>query len=174
LDDFSRNFSNLIFDDCLFHSCEISKDVHPDNIPHFNNCLFGVMDGYFGMADLPKNFVTPDISTFSLAAETSTQILHADIPEGLKILLMVLRKLFLQPGTGRQESAFYRGAIDSRGARVVPEVLKLLAKQGLAEECRYRGKDLWLPNRRESARVRKILSSPMTSTDGLVKEARNL
>lgn len=174
LDDFSRDFSNLIFDDCLFHSCEISKDVHPDNIPHFNNCLFGVMDGYFGIDDLPKHFVNPDISTFALTAETSAQILHSDIPEGLKILLMVLRKLYLQPGTGRQESAFYRGAVDSRGTRLIPEVLKLLAQQGLVEELRYRGKDLWLPNRRESARVRRILSSPMTSTDALVRDARTL
>lgn len=174
LDDFSRNFSGLVFDDCLFHVCEISKDVHPDNIPHFNNCLFGTIDGYFGLSDMPSKFFKPDVSSFSLAAETSTQILHADIPEGLKILLMVLRKLFLQPGTGRQESAFYRGAIDSRGARLVPEILKLLAKQGLAEEHRYRGKDLWLPNRRESSRVRKILSSPMSSSDNLVKDARSL
>jgi len=174
LDDATRQLSNLIFDDCLFHMCEISKDVPPTNIPQFNNCLFGVLDGYFGKDDLPKNFVNPDISEFALAAETSAQILHADIPEGLKILLVVLRKLYLQSGAARQESAFYRGAIDSRSAHLVPEVLKLLAKQGLAEEVRHRGKDLWLPNRKESARVRKILSSPMTSSDDLVSEAKSL
>jgi len=174
LDDFSRNFSNLIFENCLFNACEVSKDMHPDNIPHFNRCLFGTLDGYFGPSDLPKNFSQCEISSFSLAGETSAQILHTDIPEGLKILLTVLRKLFLQPGSGRQEAAFYRGAIDSRGARLVPEVLSLLSKQKIAEKNRYRGKDLWLPNRRESSRVRRILASPMTSDDILVSEAREL
>jgi hypothetical protein len=97
-----------------------------------------------------------------------------DIPEGLKILLTVLKKLFLQPGSGRQEGAFYRGAIDSRGARLVPEVLALLSKQKIAEKTRIRGKDMWLPNRSESARVRKVLASPMTSDDPIVREAREL
>jgi hypothetical protein len=158
----------------LFHVCEISKDVHPDNIPKFKNCLFGALDGYFGASDLPRNFVDCEISSYSLTNETSAQILHSDIAEGLKILLTVLKKLFLQPGSGRQEAAFYRGAIDSRGARLVPEILALLSKQKVAEKTRYRGKDLWLPNRRESARVRKILTSPMTSDDALVREARLL
>jgi hypothetical protein len=174
LDDFSRSFSNILFEDCLFHTCEVSKDIHSDNIPKFKSCLFGVLDGYFGANDLPKNFVDCEVSSYSLANETSAQILHSDISEGLKILLTVLKKLFLQPGSGRQEAAFYRGAIDSRGARLVPEVLALLSKQKVAEKARYRGKDLWIPNRRESARVRKILTSPMISDDILVHEARLL
>src|SRR5262249_5092773 len=125
-------------------------------------------------SDLPKNFINCEISAFSLDVETSAKIMRSDIPEGLKILLTVLRKLFLQPGSGRQEAAFYRGVIDSRAERLVPEVLGLLLKQGLAESFRYRGKDLWRPNRRESARVRKILASPMTSADSLVQEAKVL
>lgn len=174
LDDFSRSFSNLVFNDCLFHSCEISKDVHPNNVPQFNRCLFGVVDGYFGLSDLPKNFNGCDISSFALGGDTGAQILHSNIPEGLKILLTVLRKLFLQPGAGRQENAFFRGAMDARGIRLVPEVLALLAKQQIAEKTRWRGKDLWIPNRHESSRVRRILASPMTSDDSLIREARVL
>jgi len=174
LDDFSRKFSSLIFQDCLFSNCEISKDVRWENLPQFSRCLFGVLDGFFGASDLPKNFHECEISTFTLGGNTAAQIFHSDIPEGLKILLTVLRKLFLQPGAGRQQAAFYRGAIDSRAERLIPEVLALIAKHDIAERARYRGRDLWLPNRKESSRVRQILAAPMSSVDPIIKAAREL
>ncbi|QWG14286.1 hypothetical protein KMZ29_06270 [Bradyrhizobium sediminis] len=174
IDDFSRKFSNLIFQDCLFNTCEISRDVHPDNLPQFEKCVFGTLDGFFGGSDLPMNFRDCDVSSFVLGGNTAAQILHLDIPEGLKILLTVLRKLFLQPGSGRQEAAFYRGALDSRAERIVPEVLNLIARFSIAEKSRYRGLDLWRPNRTETFRVRQILAAPMTSPDPLVKAAREL
>lgn len=174
IDDFSRKFSNLTFQDCLFSTCEISKDVHVDNLPQFQRCLFGTLDGYFGSSDLPDKFKDCDISSFTLGGNTAAQILHSDLPEGLKILLTVLKKLFLQPGAGRQQAAFYRGAIDSRAERIVPEVLALVAKHDVAEKVRHRGRDLWIPNRRETSRVRQILAAPMTSTDPLIKAAREL
>lgn len=174
LDDYSRKFSNIVFQDCLFNACEISKDVHPENLPQFQQCLFGALDGYFGTSDLPKNFKDCDVSTFVLGGNTAAQILHSDLPEGLKILLTVLKKLFLQPGAGRQQAAFYRGAIDSRAERIVPEVLALVAKHDVAEKVRHRGRDLWIPNRRETSRVRQILAAPMSSTDPMVKAARDI
>jgi hypothetical protein len=151
-----------------------STSVHADNLPQFESCLFGVLDGYFGPSDLPRNFKDCDISSFVLGGNTAAQIMHSDLPEGLKILLTVLRKLFLQPGAGRQQAAFYRGAIDARAERIIPEVLALVAKHDLAEKARYRGRDLWLPNRREAARVRQILAAPMTSEDPIIKAAREL
>lgn len=174
IDDFTRKFSNLIFQDCLFSNCEISKDVHWENLPQFSKCLFGTLDGYFGSTDLPKNFVQCEVSTFALGGNTAAQILHSNLPEGLKILLTVLKKLFLQPGAGRQQAAFYRGAIDPRAERLVPEILSLIAKHSIAEKTRYRGRDLWLPNRKESSRVRQMLAAPMTSTDPLIAAAKEL
>lgn len=174
IDDFSRKFSNLIFQDCLITTCEISRNVHPDNLPIFSECIIGNLDGYFGASDLPKNFKDCDITSFTLTGNTTAQILHLEIPEGLKILLTVLRKLFLQPGSGRQESAFYRGALDSRAERIVPEVLDLIARYNIAEKSRYRGLDLWRPVRSETFRVRQILAAPMTSGDPLVKAAKEI
>jgi hypothetical protein len=174
IDDYSRKLSYIHFHDCLFHHAEVSRDIHPDNLPTFRRCLFGTLDGYFGPHDLPSHFIDCDVAEFSMGAQTSAQILGADIPEGLKILLTILRKLFLQPGSGRQETAFYRGAMDSRGSRLVPEVLSLISKHKIAERVRHRGKDIWLPNRSQTGRVHKMLNAPMTSVDSLVSEARDL
>jgi hypothetical protein len=174
IDDFSRKFSNIIFQDCLFSTCEISRNVHSENLPRFEKCLFGTLDGFSGPTDLPANFRDCDVSSFALGGTTAAQIMHSDAPEGLKVLLTVLRKLCLQPGSGRQQAAFYRGPLDARAERLVPEVLALVARSDLAEKTRHRGRDLWIPNRRETSRVRQILAAPMTSTDSIVKAAREL
>jgi hypothetical protein len=174
IDDFSRDFSSIEFSDCLFSELEVSQDVPKSRLPMFNRCIIGTVDGFFGSTDLPSNFSKCDVTNFAFGSTTAAEIMRADIPEGLKLLMTVLRKLFLQKGAGRQENALYRGAIDARSRRLIPEIMQVVARHGIAEYSRYRARDSWLPNRAETDRVRKILRQPMTSNDPLVLEIRNL
>ena len=94
---------------------------------------------------------------------------NSSLATGAKVLLTTLRKLYLQRGAGRKESALYRG-FDHRDRRLVPEVLGLIASAGLAVKGRAGDATIWLPVRAETARVRRILAAPTTCDDPLVAE----
>ena len=90
------------------------------------------------------------------------------------MLLTVLKKIYLQSGSGRKENALHRG-LDHHSRRLVPDVLRLLQTDGLISKYK-RGGDLtiWIPDRAFMARVAKIIASPSACGDPLLVKAADL
>ncbi len=161
--------SRLCFQSCFFVSVGLDSDVSEDCLPRFQGCYIGELDGRISRSDLPVGAFDEDcvIDEFMATADTTDDILSLDLPLGTKVLLTILKKLFQRRGSGRRESALNRG-LDHRSRRVVPEILKLLEANHVVIRYRKGETTIWLPDRRSTKRVGRIVSSPTASTDPLV------
>jgi hypothetical protein len=161
------DLAGIEFRDCMFKLLEVEGAVDPTRLPRFVNCYFGQIDGRLGDKDLPLGFEDCMFEAFTESAATNSAILGSSLATGTKVLLTVLRKLYLQRGAGRREAALFRG-LDHRDRRLVPEVLGLISASGLAVRARTGETTIWQPVRAQTARVRRLLAAPNLSTDALV------
>ena len=91
----------------------------------------------------------------------------------VRVLLTILRKLYLQGGSGRKENAFTRGMSNSAG-RFVDSLLEIVRREGLATVGTYGANKVWQPVRSQRPRVRRLLESPTATSDPALLEAAKL
>jgi hypothetical protein len=162
--------SEIEFQEVIIKTFALSPSVPSANLPIFVGCLIQELEGRTGQSDLPPgHFNNCDVEVFANAAATNTDVLRLDLPSGEKVLLTILRKLYLQKGRGRRENGLSRG-LDLSDRHLVPKVLKTLRKEGFVAEARYSDQSVWLPIRSADKRERahRILASPHQSTDALL------
>ncbi|MDO8047624.1 NACHT domain-containing protein [Janthinobacterium sp. SUN211] len=169
-----QNLSRLQLSHCLFENILIESDIDPEILPYFDYCLIDHISGRISSKDLPNNKFMPscEFGEFD-SAQTGTAIRAVQISTGEKVLLVTLRKLFVQSLSGRAENALYRG-LDVDERRCVPDILKLLKRKGLAIDHTRGDGVIWLPVRKAMQRVKRILSTPNESGEDVVREARSL
>jgi hypothetical protein len=169
--------SNLEFYDCYFSKIGLDTDLQKTHLPRFRMCYVDEVDGRSSVKDLPEGVFDGDciFDKFSQAPITTDAIGGMDLPIGSRVLLTVLKKLYLQSGSGRKENALHRG-LDHHGRRLVPPVLRLLQSEGLTWPYRRAGLGMtvWTPDRAQMARVAKVITSPHTCGDSLLVKASNL
>ena len=173
--DDSLDFSRVSFHDCLFQRLEISASADPMMLPNFSACYIGTLDGRVSKSDLPDGVFDRQcvFDSFGDSSQNTAAILALPLSTGAKVLLTVLKKLYLQPGAGRKESALFRG-LDHRARTLVPEVLQLLVREGLTVRSTVGEEPVWLPVRDESVRVRRMVASPLNTSDRLMQLANSI
>lgn len=172
-----KDCSKLHFHDCYFSKIEVDPDVQGADLPRFRACYIDEVEGRSSRKDLPQGVFDDAcvFEKFSQAPETTNAIGAMDLPLGARVLLTVLKKVYLQSGSGRKENALHRG-LDHHGRRLVAPVLRLLQTEGLVSPYRRGGLDMtiWIPDRGRMGRVAKIITSPHTCGDPLLLKASNL
>jgi hypothetical protein len=173
----SGDCSGVCFRSCFFSSLAIDADVDAARLPRFEGCYVDELEGRSSRKDLPPG-VFDDACVFdrySEAPETTDAIGGMDLPLGAKVLLTILKKIYLRKGSGRKENALHRG-LDHHGRRLVVPVLRLLQSEGLISPYRRAGLDMtiWVPDRTKTARVARVITSPRTCNDPLMKSASDL
>jgi hypothetical protein len=172
-----KNCSQLHFRGCLFSRLALDAEVDAANLPRFEGCYIDELEGRSSRRDLPQGAFDDacEIDKFSEAPDTTDAIGGMDLPLGAKVLLTVLKKIYLQAGSGRKENALHRG-LDHHARRLVQPVLRLLQTEGLVAPYRRAGLDMtiWVPDRARAARVAKMITSPRTCGDPLLTKASNL
>jgi hypothetical protein len=164
------NVSRFTFENCIISRIGLDPDIIGENIPKFIGCEVGIVEGRVSIHDLPAGVFDEGCRFETFAdARTNSAIFGLDLPEGTRVLLSILTKLFLQSGSGRREGALSRG-LDHRSRRLVPDILNLLQRRKVAFRTHQAQQALWIPLREQSARVRRILASPTTSNDSLIRE----
>ncbi len=154
--------------DSVIQRLDVNAPLRAAAIPEFVRCSFGHVEGVASAADLPaERFVGCSFESFSPAAETTQAILRMRLPLGTRVGLTILKKLYLQRGTGRRDGALRRG-LDQRAKGAVDPVLKILQAHRLAVPARVGRQLVWLPIRAEQPRVLRILSAPMTANDSVM------
>ena len=173
--DLQLDFSSISFRDCLFQRLEIDVSAEVFQLPKFYSCYVGTLDGRVSQMDLPDGIFDKNcvFDSFGESSQNTAAILALPLSIGTKVLLTVLKKLYLQPGVGRKESALFRG-LDHRARALVPDVLDLLVREELAIRSTVGEEPVWLPTRSESLRVRRLVSSPLGSSDHLIKKANSI
>ena len=132
-------------------------------LPRFQGSIFLVVRGRSGRSDLPLDRFDSrcTFEKFAESAETQAAILSSSLARGEKLLLTLLRKLFVQSLSGRADSALYRG-LDLNDRQVIPDVIKLLQQHGFVSLYSRGDGTVWVPVRKEINRARRMLASPAT------------
>lgn len=169
------DYSNITYKDCIIQRLEISPGMEMNKLPVFKGCMFVSIYGLVSEADLPKNKFTNECICDEFADNTLTTnaILDTKQPLGVKVLLTILNKLFIQAGSGRKDSALRRG-LDQRSRALVPEILQLLRAEELITKAPIGDDIVWLPTRSSAVRVKQIIAAPSASTDLLIAKASKL
>jgi len=169
------NSSGLIyFTECIIDHLEVDPSSELCSRSRLQGCLIRTIAGAHSAGDIP--FLLDNecmVDEFSDGVRTNADILEADLPLPVRVLMVITRKLFLQSGRARKENAFYRG-LDTNAQRYVSDVLEILISEGLTSKDKNGGEPLYVKNRHEIARMSKILSAPETSTDPLVARVKAL
>ncbi len=173
-----KDCSKLYFHDCYFSKMEIDPDVETAHLPRFSACYIDEVEGRSSRKDLPQGGAFDDacvFGKFSQAPETTNAIGAMDLPLGGRVLLTVLKKIYLQSGSGRKENALHRG-LDHHARRLVSPILRLLQTEEIVSPYKRGGLDMtiWIPDRAKMTRVGKIITSPHTCGDSLLVKASNL
>lgn len=166
----------VYFSDCIFDLVDVDASSQFAKAVKLQGCLVRAIGGVHSAGDLPEGLLDErsEVEDFVDNAKSNAQILEAKLALPVKVLLVVLRKLYLQAGSARKENAFFRG-LDGSALRYVPEVLDILGSEGLASRDTRRASDtLIVPNRAEMRRVASILSAPQTSQDPLIVRVREI
>ena len=173
----SGDCSRVRFRNCFFSTLAIDADVDAGRLPRFEGCYADELEGRSSRIDLPPGVFDDacQFDKYSEAPETTNAIGGMDLPLGAKVLLTILKKIYLRSGSGRKENALHRG-LDHHGRRFVPDVLRLLHSQGIISPYRRGGLDMtiWVPDRTKTARVARMITSPRTCNDPLLKKASDL
>lgn len=95
------------------------------------------------------------------------------LPLGARVLLTVLKKLYQRRGSGRKENALVRG-LDHHARRLVPDILRLIQREGLAAPLRRGEVTIWIPDRSSMRRVGRIVAAPTSRDDPLLRDVSAL
>jgi hypothetical protein len=164
------------FQGCIVGELDLAIDGDSERWPRFSDCYFGVVNGRTGLDDMPAGIFTDcAFDQFDNPARTNKDILDLGLPLSTKVVLTLLRKLFAQRGSGRRESALFRG-LDPRSKELVPDGLGLLRKHGFVVRARQGDQVIWLPTKGSEFRRRalSILAAPNGSTDPLLRESMEM
>lgn len=130
--DTESDLSGIAFKTCIFRRLIMSLQCQRALLPVFQDCLVEHLQGVLSAADLPKDhFAGCDIEHYVDDATTNAGILRSEMPTHLRVLLTILRKLFVQSLSGRQANALKRG-LDSQEQACVNDVLEVLYHEGFA------------------------------------------
>ncbi len=177
LDQSCGDMSRVTFADCYFTHISIDSGICEADMPSFYSCFIGELEGRSSRGDIPAKMFDANctIDRFSEATESVDAIGDMELPRGTIVLLTVLRKIYMQRGSGRKENALHRG-LDHQSRRLVPGILSLLEAEGLVIPYRRSGLDMviWMPNRSMSGRVQSIVSSPRNCNDQVIEEAASI
>lgn len=172
----SEEYDNLKIE---FNGCLINRVVLPSpaetniNIK-FMECLIGSIDGRVSATDLDKRqFIDCEISEFTDEYSVNSEVLDTSMPLGVRVLVVTLRKLFIQSGSSRLESALYRG-LDQRSKMVVPDVIELLFKHGFIVPTGRKGKTTYSGTKAKRNEALRIIQTPNTAKSELLKDVSKI
>lgn len=173
--DHQFNWSGVTFSQCLISELSISGDPNTTLLPRFSECTFDTVLGRLGPKDLPTGiFDACSFDNFPEGVDRNSSILDASsLPVGTRVVMTLLRKLYLQRGRGRKDSALSRGMSTKEQALVRPAI-KLLEREKLAVATRLGTSLVWLPDRSAGPRVRAFLEAPRVGHEPLVAGAQAL
>ncbi|MBE0645531.1 MAG: NACHT domain-containing protein [Bacteroidetes bacterium] len=143
------------------------------NGPRMSGCIIKKVVGVSSPAGLPSWLEDSEIGEYDEIYTSAKIISDNSMPMSVRILLVVLKKLYRQRGSGRKENAFYRGMPPGSGS-IVDDVLGIVAAEKLAYLAKRGGQKVWHPVSGQRARAEKILSRQGRTDDSVVRAVKEI
>jgi len=105
---------------------------------------------------------------------TVAEIKRSNLLPSQQILITIIRKTFMQKGSGRKEEALLRGLGAVGSSALANKILNLMGRDGLLRTVPGKEGKLYIPERSNTGRMKKIMDELNTSTDPLWMEVSKL
>lgn len=167
------DLGQLQFQQCVITTLDLTEFDGNHELPTFVDCAFGQVLGAGNPDSLPKDaFVSCTYDSFDASTRTTRGIMAMPgLSDRQKVVLSVLKKVYMQAGGGRREGAFARG-LDLRQRELVPEVLKELTSAGLLVRARAANNVIYAGVRGQASRARDMLSAGAAVNDPLLSKMK--
>lgn len=143
----------LVIDDAIFVSVV------------FSNCIFAKVEGLGNLSALPAVFEDGCIAENYEPVLTVSRISELSLSNKHKTLMALIKKLFFQPGGGRQEDALLRGTEGYWDAEAAGATLRYLEGNHMVLKARGAHGALYVPQRRFTRRMQDVFDQRSNSTD---------
>lgn len=155
------------YSDCLIDELDLSSlDLDADSLPLFNGCSIHLVTGQVAVpARLKSQFNSCDIEQFSTRDQTTDGILDLRLPAIERVGLTILKKIYLQKGSGRKLTALSKG-LPLQDRELVNDALERLVAMGLVFKATAQSTELVLPERKMRAQVLQILENMSAGIPG--------
>lgn len=155
---------------------EIGLLVVPPEHPAGCMITDSVIDKILGVAkreNVPSWIIKCEIGEFDLLPTNDSILDDADLPVAHRVLLTILRKLFLQRGAGRRENALSRG-LPTGFKLLTPDILEILRSLEFVSRQVIAGYRVWRPDRSRTSEVHSILNQYSASRHPVVTAVRKI
>ncbi len=165
------DLTGTVIEDSIVENLEVTIGGSDwERMPVFRSVHFEEVEGVVGTSELrAENFVECTFGMFQDGAATASEILDLGLSDDAKVVLILLKKLYRQRGSGRKDSAMRRGGLSEPQRMIVPAMLNRLLAEGMVTKAKSGGTTLWLPVAASRTRAHEVLSAPMTTDDALLK-----
>jgi len=136
-------------------------------------CIIGRVSGASSVDGLGSWVKGNEFSEFD-SVRTVTRIKDVGLAPGHEVLVVIIKKTFFQPGSGRKEEALLRGFAAGAFNKVAPKVLNLLETNNILTHFRGVEGRVYKPNRAQAGRMKQMLDELRASDDPLWKEVGEL
>ena len=137
------------------------------------DCFIRNIYGVSSARGLPQWMSQNDVEHFQEIGTTS-RIRDAALSNAQQIFLIIMKKTFFQPGSGRKEEALLRGLGSQADSRLAAKIINLLLGEGILKRIKGREGYVYIPNRAYSMRMVDIRAQLTTSPDPLWRQLDNL
>lgn len=151
------------------HECTIEELVLPAQPPSkivIADCLITKVSGASSAVALAPWIAKNEVEQFD-SVRTMRRIRDAGLLPGHEILVVMIKKVFFQPGTGRKEEALMRGFEAGKHNKIAPKLLGLLKTEKVFGSFRGDDGTVYTPNRAMTARMQKMLDELKSSQDSI-------
>ena len=170
------DLSNCCLHDITLDNCEIRVLIPPPQLPDglvIRDCIIWKVQGISNPGILPEWIVGCEIEEYDQTPTNASILLDSDLRMGHRVLLTILRKLYLQRGAGRGENSLTRG-LPSGSRELATRILESMKSMGFTDPVTLRGYRIWYPDRSRSGEVLEILNDYARSIHPLVEKAREM
>jgi energy-coupling factor transporter ATP-binding protein EcfA2 len=167
--DVEADIDGLRFESCLFGELDLTEYDGNHLLPIFSSCMFELVLGAGSPDALPPgHFLESTFEVFDASTKTTRGILAMPgLSDRQKVVLTVLKKVYLQAGGGRRENALVRG-LDNGQRALVNGVLDDLVSAGLLVRGRAGNYTIFSSVRGQASRVRTLLGTGASSNDPIL------
>jgi hypothetical protein len=176
LDCSHSDISNVTFRNCYFQNIIINAPANLRFMPFFDDCYFSMLNFNGDFSDLSEKRASGTCVFDNVISEqqTNSDILSLDILDGEKAFLTILKKIFDQKGSGRRESAFYKG-IPQVVVEYIPGAVKLLHSESAIYPVKTGGDEIvWHPVKGFIGEARSILKHAPYCENAIYLRAKKL
>lgn len=173
------DFSGLTFTQCAITTVDLGRSTavqEARNFAHFHDCVIDRLEGATSEKDVPAGVLTgsTSVENYSIFTATNDAVMRSKLPDGVKVLLTILRKLFMKSGNGRQYNALRRG-LPSNLLGYVYQVVTIIKAESFAINVNVaNNRKILIPIRSRSAEALAVINGPNTSTHPLMVKVKEL